>query len=122
MEVVEYDEPAAFLGDARSFLEAHEEQNGLLLGLLTSMASQPSISGLYMARVQDAGQDVLAAFFTGHALILTSGPDPAVRMIASAVRAKSLRNPDNVGPTSVSDNKTADRQQADERRKTKTFD
>lgn len=67
MEVRRFDDPAAFFAHAAPFLEAHEAQHNLLLGLRERLIADPHVFGPedpYLATVEDGRRIVGAAFRT----------------------------------------------------------
>lgn len=88
-QVEVYDDAVAYSSAVRPFLEEHEAENGLFLGVLTP-GGRP-----LMARAAADGRTVFAAFYREINLIVTRGPDEAVEAAAAAIE---IDLPGVVGP------------------------
>lgn len=84
-----YDDPAAFAAAVTPFLERHEAENGLLLGVANAaITDRPP--RLDMVRAARAGETVFAAFRGHFNLIVTGGPDQAIDATAAHFHAAGV--------------------------------
>lgn len=88
-------EPKAFLEAVRADLERHEAENGLLLGFLSRLATEPPAETPFMAHHQGLGA---IAYMTSLNLIVSRGMGEAGPALVEALQARGLTVPGIVGP------------------------
>jgi GNAT superfamily N-acetyltransferase len=93
LELELHDDLARFSAAVTPWLNEHEAENALLLGLLGVL---PASS--IMLRATDAGRTVFVAFDGGRNLIISRGPDEAIDATAASLSALSIDLPGVVGP------------------------
>lgn len=108
MNVHLFDDPTAYLGHVRHFLESQEAANGLALGLLpkviASTLSRDRKS--FLATVEAEGVIDLVGFFIEHDLknlILSMGEVSAVPTLAKSAFESRLKFPGVVGPKEIAE-------------------
>ncbi|MNS77748.1 Acetyltransferase (GNAT) family protein [compost metagenome] len=87
-------EPRAFLEAVREDLERHEAENGLLLGFLSRLATEPPAEIPFMAHHPDLGA---VALLTSLNLIVSRGMGEAAPALVQALQARGLPVPGIVG-------------------------
>jgi predicted GNAT family acetyltransferase len=86
------------------WLEEHEAENSLFLGLLGALVEDPPEVPPFMARATTSdGKTVAAAFHRGFALLLSRGPDEAIDAIAARLGALGVQVPAVIGPARESE-------------------
>lgn len=86
LRLVTHDDPVDFAAVALPFLEQHEAENGLVLGVLaTARVTRPA--PLFMALVARDGEPVLVAVRGELDLVVSPGPDAAVDFLVAELAA-----------------------------------
>ena len=97
-QVLIHAEPKAFTQAVQSFLEAHEAENGLFLGVLALLKTDPPSTTVFMTEVRQGQDIVAAAIYRDRNLIVTQGPDEVWPEVASSLKGKAIDIPGVVGP------------------------
>jgi predicted GNAT family acetyltransferase len=93
------DDPAAFSAAVTPWLERHEAEHALFLGLLAAAVRQPPPTPLVMVRAATAdGETAFAALRTDRNLIVSRGSDEALEATAAALARRAEALPGVVGP------------------------
>src|SRR3954447_458490 len=92
-----YDNEVEFTAWVSDWLEEHEAENSLFLGLLGVLIKDPPAQP-FMARVSRHGKTVAAALHRGFALLLSRGPDEAIDAIVARLSDLGVQLPGVIGP------------------------
>jgi predicted GNAT family acetyltransferase len=93
-----YDDEVEFAAWVSGWLEEHEAENSLFLGLLGApLKDQPARP--FMARVSKDRKTIAAALHRGFALLLSRGPDDAIDAIAARLHDLGAAVPGVIGPS-----------------------
>jgi uncharacterized protein len=99
MDLREYANPAEFLQRVSSFLEEHEAENNLMLGIAARMAGGHSGPLPFLATLEEDSQIVAAAVRTPpNRLILSRAPAMAIAILADYLARRRHELPGIVGP------------------------
>jgi len=98
MRVELYDDWNAFASVVGGFLEEREAENGLFLGVLSALTTDPPPSKPFMTRVLIGGKTDFAAFYRDLNVIVSRGSDEAIDAAAAKLRELGLDVPGVVGP------------------------
>jgi GNAT superfamily N-acetyltransferase len=93
-----YENPHDFDRDVRAHLEAHEAENGLLLGFLSHLTKNPSAEPAFLARLHRGDETVGVAELTGANLMVSRNAHLAAGALVRALRDRGLDMPGLVGP------------------------
>ncbi len=98
MHAITLDDVDAFLRRAERFLLAREAEHGLPLGLAYGVRRHGG-RAFFAVALDDHGEVAVAALQTPpHGLVLTGGPEQAVRALAGLAKERGLSLPGAVGP------------------------
>ncbi|NPV67278.1 MAG: GNAT family N-acetyltransferase [Anaerolineae bacterium] len=104
MEVVVYPDAESFLAVAQDWLEAHEVEHCLLLGVARRMRGAPPESDLLFATVTDAGRLAVAAVMTPpYPLLLVATDHAALPPLVDGLLAAGWSIPGVTGPEAAAE-------------------
>lgn len=103
MDTEEFTDLAGFYQAVAPYLEKREAENSLLLGLAIANQQRPPDTRMFTARVLKGEETVLAAFYTGFLLILSTGNVEAARELAEHLRPHPEFCPGVVGPVEIAE-------------------
>jgi uncharacterized protein len=93
-----FQDAAAFSAAVGPWLEEHEAENGLFLGILATLVREPPAAPPLMVVVVE-GDRILFAALEGHInLIISRGPDPAIDAAVTRLRLAKTKVTGVVGP------------------------
>ncbi|MBA3824878.1 MAG: GNAT family N-acetyltransferase [Ktedonobacterales bacterium] len=92
MELQRFNEPIAFRAHVGAFLETHEAENCVQIGMLTTRSLIPSADPIYCATVVDGAAIQAVAIMTPpyHLLITPAAPSAAVDLIAHDLAGEAV--------------------------------
>lgn len=96
-EIVLYRDIGPYLHAIQEHLEQAEAENGLFLGVLSSLQAQPPAKQPFMAHIRSGTKTLGAAFFHELNLIVTPHPTEAWRAIATQLRELQIDIPGVIG-------------------------
>jgi uncharacterized protein len=106
MELITFQDAEGFLAKAQHWLEEHEAENNLILGIVFRLQRFPERTKVppFLGGVQEAGMLVNVAMMTPpFNLVLSGQPDPkASRLLAERLMEQSWSVPGVVGPMDTS--------------------
>ena len=98
--VLVHTNPDTFTESVQGFLEQNEAENGLFLGVLALLKSEPPTTIPFMAEIKAGPNTIAAALYRDRNLIITRGSKEIWATVATKIKEAAIDIPGVVGPAS----------------------